>query len=197
MTRTISYIIGIAVLALVAVPAAFGEGRLAGSDPQDGVAYFKANELSTLVQQAIPGTSVATYRDSQPGVVESPAARAERLRGEGLNKMYGLGAFSTSVNTYKDANQRIAESPSARAERLRGEGLNKMYGLGDFAATNNYKDANQRVDLPTTPVVEPVTSSGIDIEWPQVGIGFSVGILLAIALGLSFRATRQRGPLAH
>ena len=51
MTRTISFIIGIAVVALVAVPTALGEGRLAGSEPQSGVAYFKANELATLVQQ--------------------------------------------------------------------------------------------------------------------------------------------------
>src|SRR5262249_55449493 len=192
MTRTISTIIGIAVLALVAVPAAFGEGRLAGSNPQDGVAYFKANELSTLVQQPIQPTSVTGYRDAKQGVVESPAARAERLRGEALNRMYG----PNSVTANKDANQRIAGSPSARAERLRSEGLNKMYGLGDFASTTSYKDANQRVDLPTTPVVEPVTSSGTDVEWPQLGIGFGIGILLAIALGLSFRATRHR-PLAH
>ena len=38
MTRTISFIIGIAVVALVAVPTAFGEGRLAGSPEQSGVA---------------------------------------------------------------------------------------------------------------------------------------------------------------
>ena len=53
MTRTISLIIGIAVVALVAVPTALGEGRLAGSEPQSGVAYFKANELTTLVQQPV------------------------------------------------------------------------------------------------------------------------------------------------
>ena len=37
MTRTFSFIIGIAVVALVAVPTAFGEGRLAGSPEQTGV----------------------------------------------------------------------------------------------------------------------------------------------------------------
>ena len=54
MTRTISLIFGIAVAALVAVPAAFGDGgRLAGSNEQSGVAYFRANELATLVQQPV------------------------------------------------------------------------------------------------------------------------------------------------
>ena len=53
MTRTISLIIGIAVVALVAVPTAFGEGRLAGSPEQDGVAYFYANERATLADQPL------------------------------------------------------------------------------------------------------------------------------------------------
>ena len=48
MTRTIALIIGIAVVALLANPTAFGEGRLAGSPEQDGVAYFYANERATL-----------------------------------------------------------------------------------------------------------------------------------------------------
>jgi hypothetical protein len=54
MTRTISLIIGITVTALgVAVPAALGGGRVAGSVEQVGVAFFRANELATLPQQAI------------------------------------------------------------------------------------------------------------------------------------------------
>jgi hypothetical protein len=191
MTRTISLIIGIAVVALVAVPTAFGEGMLAGSQQPDAVALFYANERATM-----------TTGSSEPVIVsentpESPAVRAERLRSEGLNKLYGLGEFApTSVSTYKDANERVVEPQSVIAERLRSEGLNKRYGLGDFAPTLNYKDANERVDLPTTPVATPVTSSGTEVEWPQIGIGFGIGIALAIALGLSLRATRHR-PLAH
>lgn len=53
MTRTISLIIGIAVVALAAVPTAFGEGRLAGSPEQDGVASFYANERATLATQPL------------------------------------------------------------------------------------------------------------------------------------------------
>jgi hypothetical protein len=58
MTRTISLIIGIAVVALVAIPTAFGEGRLAGSPEQEGVAYFYANERATLGGR--PATSYYT-----------------------------------------------------------------------------------------------------------------------------------------
>jgi hypothetical protein len=192
MTRTISLIIGIAVVALVAVPIALGEGMLAGSVQPDAVKLFYANERATM----------STGSTSEPVIVsentpESPVVRAERLRSEGLNKLYGLGEFApSSVSTYKDANERVVEPQSVIAERLRSEGLNKRYGLGEFEPTVNYKDANERVDLPTTPVATPVTSSGTEVEWPQIGIGFGIGIALAIALGLSLRATRHR-PLAH
>jgi hypothetical protein len=86
MTRTISLIIGIGVTALaVAVPTALGEGRLAGS--KDGVAYFKANELATLVRQPVqldrrtdafdrtaPTSPSSTYRDGPEGAHLPPPA---------------------------------------------------------------------------------------------------------------------------
>jgi hypothetical protein len=140
MTRTISFIIGIAVAALVAVPTALGAYPLGDSPStskqQDAVTFFYANERSTLAQQPV------------------------QLR-------------------RTDAWDRTATPPAT--------------------LSSTYKDAGERVnlnELPSTPVVEPVASSGTDVDWPQVGIGFGIGIALAIVLGLSFRATRQR-PLAH
>lgn len=62
MTRTISLIIGIAVAALVAVPTALGEGMLAGSQEQNGVAYFYANERATLGMSQ--GAAVVSRPDS-------------------------------------------------------------------------------------------------------------------------------------
>jgi hypothetical protein len=183
MTRTISLIIGIAVVALVAVPTAFAKvDRVGGGVEAVAFSNTNARATMTIVSENTP---------------ESPALRAERLRGEALNKKYGLGEFAVSpVSTYKDANERVVEPQSVRAERLRSEGLNRMYGLGEFAPTVNYKDANERVDLPTTPGSVPVASSGREVEWPQIGIGFGIGIALAIVLGLSLKATRPR-TLAH
>jgi hypothetical protein len=171
MTRTISLIIGIAVVALVAVPTAFGEGRLAGSDEQTAVQYFKSNELATLVQQPVQ----LDHRTDAFGRTSSTQAQPA---------------------TYKDANERVVQPQSVVAERLRSEGLNRMYGLGEFGTAASYKDANERVDIPSTPVEAPVATSGRDVEWPQVGIGFGIGIALAIVLGLSLKATRPRS-LAH
>jgi hypothetical protein len=54
MTSKITLIIGVAVTALAfGVPTALGEGRLAGSIEQDGVAAFYANERATLAQQSV------------------------------------------------------------------------------------------------------------------------------------------------
>ena len=56
MIARISLVIAIAVAALaVGVPAAFGEGRLAGSKEQSGVAYFYTNEYATLAAQPLVG----------------------------------------------------------------------------------------------------------------------------------------------
>jgi hypothetical protein len=41
-----------------------------------------------------------------------------------------------------------------------------------------------------------VTSSGRDVEWPQVGIGFGVAVMLLLGLGLILKATHTR-PFAH
>jgi hypothetical protein len=148
MTRTISFIIGIAVVALVAVPTAFGEGRLAGSQDQSGVQYFYANERATLVDEGL----VAISKPDSHEVTS------------------GLG--------YEDAAVR-----AARISALQG---------GDVVGLSGD-------DHVTTPVSQPsptVTSGGSDVEWPQVGIGFGIGIVLAIVFGLSLKATRPR-TLAH
>jgi hypothetical protein len=40
-----------------------------------------------------------------------------------------------------------------------------------------------------------VTSTGTEIEWPQVGIGFGIGLVLALGLYLAMRFTRIRQPV--
>jgi hypothetical protein len=146
MTRTISLIIGIAVVALVAVPTAFGEGRLAGSNEQTGVQYFYANERATLAQQPVVLDRRTDAFDRNPVVAQS--------------------AYVTSEH-----------SVPARPD------------------VSTYLDANERGTVPSSPSVTP-SSTDDGIEWPQIGIGFGIGMVLAIVLGLSLKATRPR-TLAH
>ena len=147
MTRTISLIIGIAVVALVAVPTAFGEGRLAGSKEQTGAAYFYANERATLAQQPVVLDRRTDAFDRTVVVKQTPYIASER-----------------SVQARPDV--------------------------------STYLDANERGAVPSTPVAEPASTSGTDVEWPQIGLGLGIGIALAFGLMLMFRARHQR-PLAH
>lgn len=57
-------------------------------------------------------------------------------------------------------------------------------------------DSHGRVELqtPSTPVA--TSTSAREIEWPQIGAGFGIGILLGLGMLLAVRATRIR-PLAH
>jgi|SRR6187200_2208459 hypothetical protein len=154
MTRTISFIIGIAVVALVAVPTAFGEGRLAGSPEQTGVA-------SNYTPQDVQRMS------------DSWAARGGVLTNVPSSSYY-LPQQIEAMSQGWAARALFSQQPRSETVLLSGD------------------------DHVTTPVAdEPApTTSGRDIEWPQIGIGFGVGILLAIGLGLSLKATRPR-TLAH
>jgi hypothetical protein len=156
MTRTISFIIGIAVVALVAVPTAFGEGRLAGSQDPDGVAFFYANERATLADR--PASSYYTPRVLQR-MSDSWAAQ---------------GGVLTNVPA---SSYLLPQQIEAMSQGWAARG-----GLLPASA----KVTNQ----------PPPTGSGRDVEWAQIGIGFSIGIVLAIVLGLTLKATRPR-TLAH
>ena len=118
MTARISLIVTVAVVALSVVPAAFGEGRLAGSpEPADAIAYFHANELATAAQSGV-----------------------------------------TDLTSYREAAER-AVPPSGSVEST-------------------------------------ASASNREIEWPQLGIGFGLGILLVAGLWIAMRMTKFR-PLAH
>lgn len=171
MTRTISLIIGLAVTALaVAVPVALGEGRLAGSQEQNGVAYFYANERATLAAQSTGLVSRPDSHELAPSngsVVSRPDSHEH-----GVGVTFG----------YIDA--------SERADRINSLPTHDVVLLsGDDKST---------FGKPTpTDTTAPVVSSGTDIDWPQVGIGFGIGVALALGLLLTLRVTRQNRPLAH
>jgi hypothetical protein len=57
-------------------------------------------------------------------------------------------------------------------------------------------DDRFHIDHTNVPVQATPTSSGSEIEWPQIGVGFGIGLVLALGLYLAMRFTRIR-PLAH
>jgi len=210
MTRKISLITAVAVSALaVGVPTAFGEGRLAGS--QEPVVVSQDVPLVSVPDSHDFGQpAVGAYLDAHERGVGANQSKPQWLnalaaRSEGLNKKYGLGEFvnTSTVANYRDAHERGVVANQSEPQWLNGlaarsEGLNRKYGLGEFANTvANYRDAHERAVPPTTgsaPV--SITSSGREIEWPQIGVGFGIGIVLVLGLILGLKATRNP-PLAH
>jgi hypothetical protein len=103
-----------------------------------------------------------------------------------------------------------------QAFQARGRELNRQHGLGENTGATVYPpDAIERAVTGQRPGTEraiddhfrydpadlakpaPVSSpSGNEVEWPQIGVGFAVGMLLVLGIGLVLRFARIR-PLAH
>ena len=174
----VSLVLGIAVAALsIGVPTALAEGRMAGTQEPDGVAFFKANEMSTLSQQNVSPIT------NGPGNVPQEI-KALQARSEALNRQYGLGDYATTAgsNTYPDASER---------------GLSKLYGsylygTGQGTGLSSYKDGAERaVPQPQSPNVTPISSDN-ELQWPQIGVGILIALILLLGIGLAFRTNRMR-----
>jgi hypothetical protein len=171
MTRTISLIIGLAVTALaVAVPAALGEGRLAGSQEQSGVAYFYANERATL---AVQSTGLVSRPDSH----EVAPSNDSVVSRPDSHDMVAIPKFG-----YIDASERAVR-------------INSLPTHDVVLLSGDDKSTFGQPTETTTPT--PVASSGSDLDWSQLGIGFGIGVALALGLLLMVRVTRHNRPLAH
>jgi hypothetical protein len=189
MTRKLSLTTAVAVAALsVGAPAAFAEGKLAGSpeivlaqpDPmiEDGFAQAVALAGSPEIVLAQPdpmiedgfAQAVATKRALEVGNYRDAHERGS-----------ATDSRPSSVAGYRDANERGSFANRSESQ----------------SAVSNYRDAFERAVPPATASVPAsVTSSGNDIEWPQVGVGLGIGLLLALGLGLIMRAVHTR-PFAH
>jgi hypothetical protein len=201
MSRTITLIAAVGAALAVAVPSAFGQGQPV--EPQ--------------WMQALDARSQELNRQYGLGDY-SPAIRALKLRSEALNQQHGLGSYSSTVTKSIDARERSMsvgreESTSMLDARERAFAAKRNVQLSTgtppdvveravnargTGSTDHFIANDNR--FPVTPVNEPITvaatGSGDDIAWPQIGIGFGVGIALAFGLLLGLRATRQP-PLAH
>ena len=156
MTRTISLIIGIAVTALVvAVPAAFGEGRLADSQGQDAVKYFYANEQATLASSQ---TSSVVSRPDSHELIQSSASVVSRPDSHETVQPF----------TYIDA--------AERADRIsNAPGRDVVLLSGDDHATFQPVDTSTPVASSGRDVDWPQVGIGFGI-----GIALALGLLVAL-----------------
>ncbi len=177
MTPRISLITAVAAAALaLGVPAAWGDDWYA--DQQQASVRVSPDAVDRALaaeQQRLFSMLDARERSFETKV--STARPMLDIRERGLVEKREV---QLSSGVYPDAVERAVEARSQTRTPL----------PADFDRF--------RIDPSANPVqvTDTTTSSGREIEWPQVGIGFGVGIALILGLLLALRSTRTR-PLVH
>lgn len=201
MTRTISLITATVGAALLFAVPALGDNW--GADQQDTAIVNAMAEdgfdQAVLTAKQNQQTAMLNARERGLGVnVDKQTASTFDARSDGLNRLYGLGEYSNAVDSRERA---LVEKSQTKTEQpvtgfdARSDGLNRLYGLGEYAPPVVADDRFQ-IDQSNVPASTSVSSSGREIEWPQVGIGFGVGLMLLLGVALTLRATHSR-PFAH
>jgi hypothetical protein len=194
MTRTISLIIATVGAALLFAVPAYGDNW--GADKAQPTTVSSPDWFERAAAVAIQQQKVEMLNARERGLVLTPVDP----RSEGMNRLYGLGEYANPIDLRERAMvERPAASTSTGEQSVgfdaRSEGLNRLYGLGDYAPAV-VADDRFRIDHSNVPETVSVSSSGREIELPQIGIGLGIVLALAIGLFLLMRHTRGR-PFAH
>jgi hypothetical protein len=130
----------------------------------------------------------ATRTESTPSYETALA-----LRSQELNRQHELGTFA---KPYMDAGERAIRVRSTETpivpdafERAVGSRTTDGFVKGDDFVRIDPSD------LPTV-AVKSAPASSTEVEWPQIGMGFLIGLLLTIGIALTLRFNRDT-PLAH
>ena len=197
MTRTIS-LVAVVGAALVLTAQAVGKGQPVEPQWQQALETRSAalNEQHGLgtVTGVRTGPHGGWHRRAAP---DRPVRRGAELRA-------GLTLYVPSGTNVLDARERsfaakheaqLATGAFEQALQLRGQALNESYGIGGdgFVAGDDHF-VSKPAEQPT--VTRVSTPSGTEIEWPGIGIGVFVGLLLLGGIAIALRRTRVR-PLAH
>ena len=147
------------------------------------------------------------FADRQDEAVRVSPDLVDRAVAAEQNRLYSmLDARETALGA-NPGNQKV--SPLDARERSFGAKLEVQLSGGSYpdvidrtvaaqGTTRTYVgDDRFRIDHSNVPVQVSPTSSGREVEWPQIGIGFGIGIVLMLGLFLALKSTRQRPPLAH
>lgn len=102
-----------------------------------------------------------------------------------------VGVYGDAVERAAAAREQARPAVTASPDAFERAALNRQRASQPVGHVDRYE-----ADLPSGPIASPVSASGWELEWPQLGIGFGIGILLALGLVLAGRLMRFR-PLAH
>jgi hypothetical protein len=152
----------------------------------------------------IIGLAVAALVGVQAASAQSPSDASERAK---LGTAAPSGAFERTAGekqllaglarVYRDAHGNVPGDARGAVSKPLSDSLERSAIVAQPSTGAVLSgDSHGRVDLQDTPAPATSATSGREIEWPQIGIGFGLGIVLAFGLLLAVRATRVR-PLAH
>lgn len=180
MTRKASLVVTVITALALAAPAL---ARVDTGEPQ--------------WQKALAARSDALNKAHGLGVYD-PSLRALEIRSQGLNERYGLGAYASSSVNAVDARERAfgAKREAQLTSTVSPDAFGRAVGSHIGSVREPVVDDRFRIDPTTVPGPVSVTTSGRDLEWPQIGVGFGIGLLLAAGMFLAMRLSRTR-QLAH
>jgi hypothetical protein len=187
MIRKLSVVTAVAGLALVVAAPAMGKGQPVTTSDEGATALARSRALEKMEQafeargRELNGQSVTTSDEGATALARSRALekmeQASQARGRELNRQPGVGEPTRASVYPPDAIERAV--------------------TGHRPGTERAIDDHFRYDPAELVKPAPVSSpSGNEVEWPQIGVGFAVGILLMLGFGLVLRYARIRQP-AH
>ena len=109
------------------------------------------------------------------------------------------GAVATTQNSSPDWFERAAAAAIRDANGVAAyhDGGERVLVVQQPTTLAGYSDAGERSGpIVSPPEVTVSADTGTGLEWPELGIGFGFGILLAVGLFVAMRMTKVR-PLAH
>jgi hypothetical protein len=132
-----------------------------------------------------------------PDLVDRAAAAEQNRLSAMLDaREHALGVNAAQLNPSRSGG---AYGRAIEAGQLDLSTFNNRFGRTVEApapTSGPVRDDRFRLDRTNVPVTVSAQSSGTEIAWPQIGIGFGMGIVLALGLFLGLRLVHIR-PLAH
>lgn len=158
-------LVTVVTLALVAVPAAWGNGQ--STAPPD--AFERA---------------VAAQQQSTPIVSPDAVDRALAAKSALQTPVVSPDAFERAAAARTTAGGSLVFENHRVTRPVNGD--RRLVG-------DNYRDVPKAIVYPASVAG---SDTGRELEWPQIAMGFGLGIVLALGLLLARRYTRIR-PLVH
>jgi hypothetical protein len=154
---------------------------------------------AALLIAAVPAWGQSQLPATYPDVVERAAASkiaSQSVPQVNLRAVLPSDSVESAIGATQpaDAPQRVylrnvlASSATGATERAGVQSFNLRHMLAS--------DSVQMPRSDSRPTAIATSDSGSGLEWPQIGIGFGIGILLALGLMFTVRFTRVP-PIAH